>query len=247
MKIVGIETDAAEIDRVVRLYERYPETFANRVFTPGEQARCFAKKKIFGECLAARWAAKEATMKALGVGWAQGVDWLDVEVVNLPSGAPQIRLTGGAKKIADALGIVDVQLSLTHCKTLAIALLLGWGVASLFAGVLWGAIPEGAFGYCPIVKKIWTPSMTLYAAGLSLVLLSLCYLFFDVWRFRCFKTFFVVLGANAIVAYMGSHLLHFNEIAGWLLYGLEQYVGVWYPDLLNFAGCALLWLLLWAS
>ncbi|MBQ5790201.1 MAG: holo-ACP synthase [Thermoguttaceae bacterium] len=121
MRVVGIGTDAAEIDRVLKLYERFPETFMNRVFTEREREYCLRKKRNFGESLAARWAAKEATLKALGTGWASGISWTDVEVVNRPDGAPQLFLTGGAKKVADELGVVDAKISLTHCKTLAIA------------------------------------------------------------------------------------------------------------------------------
>ncbi len=121
MRVVGIGTDAAEIDRVVKLYERFPETFMERVFTKREREYCLRKKSNFGESLAARWAAKEATLKALGTGWAVGISWTDVEVVNRPDGAPELFLAGGAKKIADKLGVVDAKLSLTHCKTLAIA------------------------------------------------------------------------------------------------------------------------------
>ncbi|MGN1064063.1 MAG: holo-ACP synthase [Thermoguttaceae bacterium] len=121
MKIVGIGTDATEIDRVVKLYEKHPESFLNRVFTKREQEYCLARKRNMGESLAARWAAKEATLKALGTGWSSGVAWTDVEVVNLPSGAPVLNLFGGAKDVADRLGVVDAKISITHCKSLAIA------------------------------------------------------------------------------------------------------------------------------
>ena len=130
MRVVGIGTDAAEIDRVVKLYERFPESFLNRVFTPQEQAYCLARKRNFGESLAARWAAKEATLKALGTGWSSDVDWKDVEVVSLPSGAPMLNVSGGAKKRADELGIVDWKLSLTHSRTLAIAFVVASGLDS---------------------------------------------------------------------------------------------------------------------
>ncbi|MBQ9812359.1 MAG: holo-ACP synthase [Thermoguttaceae bacterium] len=121
MRIVGIGVDATEIQRVVDVYERHPESFLNRVFTKREQEYCLARKRNMGESLAARWAAKEAALKALGVGWAAGVAWTDVEVVNLPSGAPVLQFFGGAKEVADKLGVVDAKISLTHCETLAIA------------------------------------------------------------------------------------------------------------------------------
>lgn len=124
MKIAGIGTDATEIARVVGLYERHPETFLSRVFTPGEQAYCRSRGKGFGESLAARWAVKEAVMKALGTGWNDGVMWTDIETRSLPSGKPELIVTGGAKKIADKRGIVEWQVSITHTKTTAIAFVI---------------------------------------------------------------------------------------------------------------------------
>lgn len=121
MKIVGIGTDATEIDRVVKLYEKHPRAFLERVYTKREQEYCLARKRNMGESLAARWAAKEAALKALGTGWIAGVSWTDVEVVNLPSGAPVLNLSGGAKEIADKLGVVDAKISITHCRSIAIA------------------------------------------------------------------------------------------------------------------------------
>ena len=121
MRVVGIGTDATEIERVVSLYERQPDSFMTRVFTAREQEYCLAKKRNFGESLAARWAAKEAVMKALGVGWSNGVTWTDIEVSNLPSGAPTLNITGRAKELADALGIVEWRISLTHTKSVAVA------------------------------------------------------------------------------------------------------------------------------
>ena len=124
MRIVGIGVDATEIARVVGLYERHPETFLARVFTPGEREYCRSRGKGFGESLAARWAVKEAVMKALGTGWNDGVTWTDIETRTLPSGRPELVVSGGAKKIADALGIVEWSLSITHTKTTAIAFVI---------------------------------------------------------------------------------------------------------------------------
>lgn len=121
MRVVGIGADATEIDRVAKLYERHPDAFLARVFTPGEREYCRARVKGFAESLAARWAAKEAAMKALGTGWSDGVKWTDFEVRSLPSGQPELVASGRAKEIADRLGIVEWRLSLTHCKTLALA------------------------------------------------------------------------------------------------------------------------------
>ncbi|MBQ9875390.1 MAG: holo-ACP synthase [Thermoguttaceae bacterium] len=121
MRVVGIGVDAIEIDRVVKLKERHPSVFLTRVYTEREREYCAARKRGEGESLAARWAAKEAALKALGTGWIAGVSWTDVEVDVLPSGAPVLNLTGGARQIADALGVVDAKISLTHTKTTATA------------------------------------------------------------------------------------------------------------------------------
>lgn len=121
MRVVGIGVDAIEIERVVKLKERHPRAFLTRVYTEREREYCAARKRGEGESLAARWAAKEAALKALGTGWIAGVSWTDVEVDVLPSGAPALNLTGGARQIADALGVVDAKISLTHTKTTATA------------------------------------------------------------------------------------------------------------------------------
>lgn len=119
------------------------------------------------------------------------------------------------------------------------------GVAFILLGRLWDAAPEGSFVYCPIVKYIWTPSMVLFSSGISLALLAGFYLIFDVWKCWFLKTFFLVWGANAIAAYMLSHLVHYGEFAGWFLYGLEQFVGDWQDTINHLVGAMLLWLFLW--
>ncbi len=93
--IEGIGTDIVHIPRIEKLIEEYGETFLNRVFTAGEQAYAHAKAKgdsrIFASTLAKRWAAKEATVKALGTGFGAGLHWNSIEVINT-SGAPTIKL-----------------------------------------------------------------------------------------------------------------------------------------------------------
>ena len=126
MRIVGIGVDATEIERILAICERNREAFLARVYTPREQEYCMAKKN-FGESLAARWAAKEAVMKALGTGWAQGVAWSDIETLNLPSGAPTLELSGGALEVARNLGVVEWKISLTHTKSEAIAYVIALG------------------------------------------------------------------------------------------------------------------------
>lgn len=119
------------------------------------------------------------------------------------------------------------------------------GAVFIAAGKHWGAIPEGKPGYCPIIKYIWTPSMVLYSSGLSLALLAIFYLIFDIWNAKFTRVFFLVWGTNAIAAYMLSHLTHYDEVAGWFLYGLDRFVGNWRDTINYLVGSALLWLFLW--
>jgi holo-[acyl-carrier protein] synthase len=111
--ILGTGIDLAEVDRVRASIERFQTRFLNRVYTPQEVAYVERKANRF-ERYAARFAAKEAGMKALGTGWQRGVRWLDFEVLNLPSGRPTLRLHGRAAEIAAELGVRSISLSLTH-------------------------------------------------------------------------------------------------------------------------------------
>lgn len=93
--IIGIGSDLCDIRRIARSLERFGDRFAGRVFTPGERARSDRRAER-APSYARRFAAKEACAKALGTGLRAGVFWRDMEVVNLPSGQPTMRLTGGA-------------------------------------------------------------------------------------------------------------------------------------------------------
>ncbi|MFN8642301.1 MAG: holo-ACP synthase [Candidatus Binatia bacterium] len=119
--IIAIGTDAIEVERVQRAVDhpRWGERFRQRVFTPGEIAYCLRRRRN-GESFAARFAAKEAVMKALGTGYAKGVWWRDIEVVR-DSGAPRLVLRGGAAARAAALGVSRWHLSLTHTAGQALA------------------------------------------------------------------------------------------------------------------------------
>ncbi len=93
--IVGIGSDLCDIRRIERSLERFGERFTHRVFTEGERARS-DRRVTRAASYARRFAAKEACSKALGTGLRSGVFWRDMEVVNLPSGQPTLRLSGGA-------------------------------------------------------------------------------------------------------------------------------------------------------
>lgn len=118
--ILGTGVDLAEVDRIREAAERYGDRFLTRVYTPAEIAYASRKANKY-ERLAARFAAKEAGMKAIGTGWRGGVRWQDFEVVNEPSGRPTLRFHGVAREVAERLGVKSVQLSLTHTSALALA------------------------------------------------------------------------------------------------------------------------------
>ena len=118
--IVGTGVDIAEVDRIAAAIGRHGEAFLRRVFTPSEIGYCERHRSKF-ERYAARFAAKEAAMKALGTGWRKGVRWVDIEVAREPSGKPTLRLSGEAKKFADALNVKNIALSLTHSGNTAFA------------------------------------------------------------------------------------------------------------------------------
>jgi len=121
--ILGTGVDLAEVPRIRAAIERHGGRFIERIYTPPEIAYVERKANRF-ERYAARFAAKEAGMKAIGTGWRRGVTWRDFEVVNLPSGRPTLRLHGVASEIAQQLGVRQISLSLTHTAELGMALVI---------------------------------------------------------------------------------------------------------------------------
>ena len=118
--IVGTGIDIAEVPRIRQSIERFANRFLQRIYTPGEIRYCDAKANRV-ERYAARFAAKEAAMKALGTGWSHGVRWRDCEVIRMPGGRPSITFHGRAGEIAARLGVKNASLSLSHTKDQAIA------------------------------------------------------------------------------------------------------------------------------
>ena len=118
--IIGTGIDIAEPARVRAAAERYGRRFLERVFTEKEIVYCERKRNKW-ERYAARFAAKEAGMKALGTGWRRGVRWRDFEVAHLPGGRPTLALSGQAKKFARRQGVRRVALSLTHAEQFVLA------------------------------------------------------------------------------------------------------------------------------
>ncbi len=120
MEILGTGIDLTEIARIASAIERYGDRFVQRVFTEGEIAYC-RRKRDAASSFAARFAAKEAAMKALGTGHSRGVYWRGIEVVRRPGGPPRIQFHGGAAARAAALGATGSVLTLAHSRELAIA------------------------------------------------------------------------------------------------------------------------------
>jgi holo-[acyl-carrier protein] synthase len=118
--IVGTGIDVVEVPRVAAAMQRFGRRFVERIFTENEIRYCDSKANP-AERYAARFAAKEAGMKALGTGWNHGVRWRDLEVQRARGGRPTLVLSGKAAEFAKQLGAVRTQISLTHTRAEAIA------------------------------------------------------------------------------------------------------------------------------
>ena len=118
--IVGTGIDIAEVPRIAEAIARFGGRFLQRVFTEEERRYCDSKANRI-ERYAARFAAKEASMKALGTGWNHGVRWRDIEVHRQPGKRPTIRFHGKAAEFAGRLGASNVALSISHTAEQAIA------------------------------------------------------------------------------------------------------------------------------
>ncbi|MFM8413083.1 MAG: holo-ACP synthase [Alphaproteobacteria bacterium] len=122
--------DLAEIERVARAVDGpHGERFRERVFTAGERRWCDARGRGRTESYAARFAAKEAVMKALGVGWGKRAGWLEIEVLRDPGAAPRIALSGRALETARGLGVERLHLSISHAGGIAAAFVVAEGAA----------------------------------------------------------------------------------------------------------------------
>jgi len=118
--VIGIGTDIIECSRIRQMLDKHGETFLERVYTP-EEIEYSSGRKASDQHYAGRWAAKEAVLKALGTGWAHGIQWTDIEVVNQQGGKPIIVLSGKALEISQEQGIDEMMISISHCKEYATA------------------------------------------------------------------------------------------------------------------------------
>ena len=118
--IIATGIDLIEISRIADVFARQGERFRRRVFTEAEIEYCEARASRFAS-YAARFAAKEAAMKALKTGWGDRVAWRDIEVVRDERGAPSLKLRGRALEVMTRLGATRTHLSLAHSNDLAMA------------------------------------------------------------------------------------------------------------------------------
>ncbi|TVS01138.1 MAG: holo-[acyl-carrier-protein] synthase [Phycisphaerales bacterium] len=119
--------DLVEVSRIERMLAKTGDRFAERCFTESERAYCQSGGKLRAERYAARFAAKEAVMKALGTGWTGGVAWTDIEVTRDGTGRPAIALHNEAKALAERAGLREWVVSLSHTGTTAIASVIATG------------------------------------------------------------------------------------------------------------------------
>ncbi len=125
--IIGIGQDICDVNRINSTISRYGNRFKNRIYTTNEIIKC-EKRLNSVDSFARRFAAKEACSKALGTGFRKGVFYKDIEVVNLPSGKPTIKLNGGALKILKSICpnnyLPLIEISITDDKKLAMAIVI---------------------------------------------------------------------------------------------------------------------------
>ena len=128
MDILGIGTDIIECPRIGKMVEYHGELFLRRVYTDREIRACQARKHAI-EHFSGRWAAKQAILKALSLGWGSGFAWTDVEVRDVEGGRHRVHVRGEAKQAAIRSGVADVLISISHCRTYATAYAMAVGLS----------------------------------------------------------------------------------------------------------------------
>lgn len=123
MNIIGIGVDLVKISRIREMAERWGPRFLDRVFTPGEQAYCL-RRKFPPVHLSARFAVKEAMLKALGTGLRMGTRWKEIETVNNPAGKPEVKLSGTTGRLAEEKNVSKIFASISHDHDYSIAQVL---------------------------------------------------------------------------------------------------------------------------
>ncbi len=137
------------------------------------------------------------------------------------------------------LGVFAGQLLLSDIKPIRKAWLLALiGICCMIAGKVWGI-------WFPVIHHLWTSSLVLFAGGLSFLLLAFFYLLIDIWGYKRWAFFFVVIGMNAIAVYVATHLFDFTEIGNVFVGGLLRFLGPWADFVESAAALAIVWLILY--
>jgi holo-[acyl-carrier protein] synthase len=126
-EVIGIGIDLVDCARIERMLGDHEQAFLDRVYTSAEQAYCVRSRNRI-ERLAARYAAKEAVLKAIGTGMRDGMSWTEIEVSHDVLGAPGVSLTGAVARAASERGVVRLHLSLTHAGGVAMAQVTAMGL-----------------------------------------------------------------------------------------------------------------------
>ncbi len=129
--IIGVGVDIVDVDRVRRAVERHGERFLRRVYSSEEVKYC-RESRHSDQRFATRFAAKEAVLKALGIGWQGGTSFTDIEVSRDARGAPSVTLYGQSRKISRDLGVCRIHISLSHTETHAMAYAVAEGSGRAF-------------------------------------------------------------------------------------------------------------------
>lgn len=124
--VIGIGTDIVDCQRIARMIEKHEDSFITKVYTPWEIEYC-GTRKAATQHYAGRWAAKEAILKAMGTGWAKGIQWTDLEIRNAMGGAPSVALGGAAADICESMGISEIKISISHSELFATAFAVAVG------------------------------------------------------------------------------------------------------------------------
>lgn len=126
LPVIKIGTDICSVTRIAASYSRFGKRFAQRILTESETRYVFGRDRNMAQRFAARFAAKEAVSKALGTGW-NGIGWKEVEVTRKRSGEPGIQLHGRAAQRAQALGLSIFEVTLSHEREFATAVVVAYG------------------------------------------------------------------------------------------------------------------------
>jgi holo-[acyl-carrier protein] synthase len=125
MPVIAHGVDLVDIARIEAMLSEHGRRFVRRCFTDGERRYADASRRLRAQRYAARFACKEAVLKALGTGWRDGISWRDIEVTRQPSGSPRLVLAGRCAELAARMNIAEWHVTLSHTPVSAMASVIG--------------------------------------------------------------------------------------------------------------------------